>query len=240
MIFTWLLGRLWGSVRGLLVRRIIIVVFILALAGSESIATRRYLACWQTTEGLFSHMLALTPNSYTLQCSYGCVLFKEGRAGEAAEHFAKTLQFNPEYLPALNNLGAAYGAQGKTRQAIICYNKVLELEPNNIDALNNLAWIRATEEDPNYRNSEDAIRLATDACKLANYEKPYLLDTLAAAYAASGKFGEAATTAEKALEQARSLGDKELANEIRKRLYLYQAGQPYVEFHNKSLRLDSR
>jgi protein O-mannosyl-transferase len=240
MIFTWLLGLLWGSVRGLLVRRIIIVVFILALAGSESIATRRYSTCWQTTEGLFSHMLALTPNSYTLQCSYGCVLFKEGRAGEAAEHFAKTLQFNPEYLPALNNLGAAYGAQGKTRQAIICYNKVLELEPNNIDALNNLAWIRATEEDPNYRNSEDAIRLATDACKLANYEKPYLLDTLAAVYAASGRFGEAATTAEKALEQARSLGDKELANEIRKRLYLYQAGQPYVEFHNKSLRLDSR
>lgn len=240
MIFVWLLGWLWGGVRGSLVRRIIIVVFILVLAGSEAIATRRYLTYWQTTEGLFSHMLALTPKSPTLQCSYGCCLFKEGRAGEAAKHFEKTLQLNPEYLPALNNLGAAYYAQGKTRQSIICYNKVLELEPNNIDALNNLAWLRATEEDPDYRNSEDAIRLATNACKLANYEKPYPLDTLAAAYAASGRFGEAATTAEKALEQAQFLGDKELAKEIQKRLYLYQAGRPYVEFHNKSLPLDSR
>jgi tetratricopeptide (TPR) repeat protein len=185
-------------------------------------------------------MLALTPNSYTLQCSYGCCLFKEGQAVEAAEHFARTLQLNPTYLPALNNLGAAYYAQGKTERAIVCYNKVLELEPNNIDALNNLAWVRATEEDPNYRSSENAIRLATDACRHANYEKPYLLDTLAAAYAASGKFGEAATTAEKALERAQWLGDNELAKEIQKRLCLYRAGKPYVEFHSKSLPLDSR
>jgi Tfp pilus assembly protein PilF len=240
MIFAQLLVWLWDSVRGSLIRRIIIIVFMLALTGSESIATRRYLTHWQTTENLFSYMLALTPNSFVLHNNYGCFLFKKGQVGEAAKHFEKTLQLNPVYLSALNNLGAAYCAQGKTELSIICYNKVLELEPNNVDAINNLAWFKATEEDPNCRNSEDAIRLATDACKLTSYEKPYLLDTLAAAYAASGKFGEAVATAEKALELAQSLGDKELAEEIRKHLYLYEAGQPYVELHNKSLPLDSR
>jgi hypothetical protein len=240
IILAWLLGWLWGGVRGSLVRRIIIIVFILALAGSESIATRRYLACWQTTEGLFSHMLALAPNSYALQCSYGCVLFKEGQSRKAAEHFEKTLQLNPEYLPALNNLGAAYGALGKTELAIICYNKVLEIEPNNIDALNNLAWVMATAEDSSYRDSEEAIRLAKAACELSSYEKSYLLDTLAAAYAESGKFGEAVITAGKALEQAQSLGDNELAKDIGERLKLYRAGKPYIEFHNKVLPLDSK
>jgi len=238
MIFAYLLGRLWSRVDGSLARRIIIIVFILALAGSESAATRRYLTCWQTTEGLYNHMLTLAPNSFALHNNYGCFLFKKGQNEKAIKHFAKTLQIDPSYLPALNNLGAAYYAQGKTKQAIICYNKVLELEPNNIDALNNLAWFRATEEDPNYRDSEEAIRLAKAACKLTNYEKSYLLDTLAAAYAASGKFEEAAATAEKALELAQSLGEKELTNEIRKHLYLYKAGKPYIEFHNKSLLLE--
>jgi tetratricopeptide (TPR) repeat protein len=240
MVLARLLGWLWSRVRGSLVRRIIIIVFILALAGSESIATRRYLAHWQTTEGLFNHMLALTPNSFALHSNYGCFLFKKGQIGKAVKQFEKTLQLNPVYLPALNNLATAYYAQGKTSTSLTCWNKVLELEPNNIDAINNLAWLRATQEDPNYRNSEEAIRLATDACKLTNYEKPYLLDTLAAAYAASGKFDNAVVTAEKALELAQSLGDKELTKEIRKRLYLYKAGQPYVEFHNKTLPIDSR
>jgi tetratricopeptide (TPR) repeat protein len=238
MIVAWLLGRLWGSVRGPLVRRIIIIVFILVLAGSESIATRRYLTHWQTTEGLFNHMLTLTPNSFKRHCSYGCFLFKKGQNEKAAKQFAKTLQLNPVYLPALANLGAVHYAQGKTKLSIICYNKVLELEPNNFVTINNLAWVKATDEDPNYRDSEDAIRLAKSACKLTNYEKPRILDTLAAAYAASGKFGEAVATAEKALEQAQSLGDEQLAKEIRKHLYLFEAGKPYVEFHNKSLPLD--
>ncbi len=51
------------------------------------------------------------------------------------------------------------------------------------------------------------------------------MDTLAAAYAAAGRFGEAVETAEKALVLAESANQQQLAEAIRKRLELYKTGQ---------------
>jgi hypothetical protein len=53
--------------------------------------------------------------------------------------------------------------------------------------------------------------------------------TLAAAYAESGRFPEAVTTAEKAEQLAAAAGSKELAGKIRQLLELYRAGKPYHE-----------
>jgi hypothetical protein len=55
------------------------------------------------------------------------------------------------------------------------------------------------------------------------------MDTLAAAYAAAGRFAEAVETAEKAIKLATSANDKKLTLEIQKRLQLYRAGQPYID-----------
>ncbi|GAI26643.1 unnamed protein product, partial [marine sediment metagenome] len=67
------------------------------------------------------------------------------------------------------------------------------------------------------------------ACKLTNYEQPELLGTLAAAYAAAGRFSEAVAATEDGLELARSSEKKELTEEIQNRLRLYKAGQSYIE-----------
>ena len=56
-----------------------------------------------------------------------------------------------------------------------------------------------------------------------------MLDTLAAAYAAAGKFSEAIETAEKAVRLAEQTGRKDLVGEIQGRLQLYKAGQSYQE-----------
>ena len=55
------------------------------------------------------------------------------------------------------------------------------------------------------------------------------LDNLAAAYAESGRFGEAIETAEKALKLALATNQQQLADEIKEHLALYKAGQPYRE-----------
>jgi hypothetical protein len=56
--------------------------------------------------------------------------------------------------------------------------------------------------------------------------QPALLDTLAAAYAAAGRFDEAVQTADRALSRA---GDQPaLAAEIRQRRSLYATGRPYL------------
>jgi hypothetical protein len=43
----------------------------------------------------------------------------------------------------------------------------------------------------------------------------------------AGKFGDAKTTAEKALSAARVAGREDLAGEIQERIKLYEAGKPY-------------
>jgi hypothetical protein len=55
------------------------------------------------------------------------------------------------------------------------------------------------------------------------------IGTLAAAYAESGRFPEAVTTAGKAEQLATDAGSKKLAEENRQRLELYRAGKPYHE-----------
>ena len=59
-----------------------------------------------------------------------------------------------------------------------------------------------------------------------HYTKLYE-DALAAAYAENGNFGKAVKTAQKALELALQLGPEEHIIGLKKRLKLYQAGQPY-------------
>jgi hypothetical protein len=49
-----------------------------------------------------------------------------------------------------------------------------------------------------------------------------LLDTLAAAYAASGRYAEARTIAAQGLDIANAKGDKALADQIRRRMEIYQ------------------
>ena len=53
------------------------------------------------------------------------------------------------------------------------------------------------------------------------------LDTLAAAYAATGRFNDAVATAQKAIDLARSAGQLQVAAQIEPRLELYRAGRPY-------------
>jgi len=55
------------------------------------------------------------------------------------------------------------------------------------------------------------------------------LRQLAGAYAAVGRFPEAAATAREAADLAAAQGDKEMAELIGKRLEAYQAGKPYRE-----------
>jgi spermidine synthase len=73
------------------------------------------------------------------------------------------------------------------------------------------------------------MALAQHACQLTNYQEAWYLDTLAAAYAAATRFGDAIATAEKALELARAGGQTRMAGQIESRLQLYRGGRAYRE-----------
>src|SRR5207249_10415894 len=96
-----------------------------------------------------------------------------------------------------------------------------------VDALNNLAWILATNPGDDLRDGPEAVRLAERACELTQRREPVLLGTLAAAYAETGRFTDAVTTAQKAIELAAAAGQKEVADKNRQLLELYRADKPF-------------
>jgi hypothetical protein len=106
------------------------------------------------------------------------------------------------------------------------FREALRVRPDWTPALGSLAWLEATEPE-GVRNPDDAVRLASRAADLTGRTDAQVLDVLAAAYAAAGRFKEATETAETAARLA-AHSTPELARQIEERLTLYRAGQPLV------------
>jgi hypothetical protein len=125
----------------------------------------------------------------------------------------------------LLELATSHEKIGNYASAIVDCEKALRLAPNSEMALNHLAWILATTSVPTLRDGKRSISLALDAVKIADLPDPYILDTLAASYAATGDFKSAVATAEKAINLTH---DDSLRSEISARLGLYKSSKPFI------------
>jgi tetratricopeptide (TPR) repeat protein len=177
----------------------------------------------------YSACLALSPNQAEAQYDLASVLLRKGRTDEAIAHYKKVLELRPDSADAYANLGSALLAKGRLRDAIAEYRNALRISPNNVPAQSNLAWLLATSSDPLLRNGSEAVLLAeradSESSRSENY--PIILRILAAAYAESGRFGEAKQTAQQALQRAEIQGSATLANALRDEIALYDLGLPY-------------
>ena len=84
----------------------------------------------------------------------------------------------------------------------------------------------ATWPDAGVRNGEKAVALATRLNDLAQGKDPKILRTLAAAYAETGRFAEASSTAKRALALPSTGSDVALTNALQIELRLYSAHSP--------------
>ncbi|MGA8578328.1 MAG: tetratricopeptide repeat protein, partial [Bryobacteraceae bacterium] len=157
----------------------------------------------------------------------GLVLSRRGDAQGAIAEWRSALEIDPKYAEAHDSLGDALDAQGRTAEALAQWFAAIELEPNDAPALRRAAWALATSPDAAIRNGADALRFAVRAVELSGGKDAQVLDTLAAAYAEKGQFTDAALTARRA--QARAVEEKQpaLAEEIKTRIALYDAGRPF-------------
>ena len=87
---------------------------------------------------------------------------------------------------------------------------------------NQLAWMLATSGDPRVRQPEEAVGLAESLVRDGQKSDANSLDTLAAAYAAAGRFDEAIRIATQAGTLAQQRGETEIGDQIRSRLALYR------------------
>jgi tetratricopeptide (TPR) repeat protein len=209
-------------------RKIILGTAALMALLALSICTYFQLRHWRNSITLFSHAISVTSENILAQLNFGEALASKGKPEEAMNHYRQALRIKPDFALAHNNLGDLLLSKGKFSEAISHFRQALQAKPDFPEALNNLAWALATAKDANIGNLTEALKFTEKACKLTEYNKPDFLDTMAAVYAAMGRFDEAIVTAEKALPMAKLFGKDKLALEIQNRLSLYKAGKPYI------------
>ena len=96
------------------------------------------------------------------------------------------------------NIGDYYLAEGQIELAVTAYRSAIALDPDNPDALNNLAWLLATSDNPDLRNTREALTFARRAIALK--KAPHIWDTLAEALYINGQIAEAIAAENQALQ----------------------------------------
>jgi tetratricopeptide (TPR) repeat protein len=181
---------------------------------------------WQDSVSLFTRTLAVTGNNGLAHEKLGEALLQQRRFAEARAHLLSALQLVPQSPGAHYQFGLLLQSEGRPAEAIARWRIALQLKPHWPPLMNNLAWLLATCSDPACRNPAEAVRLAEPACA-AEPQNPSFFDTLGAAYAATGRFTDAAAAAEKAIALAESFRQTAAAGRFRSRLELYRSGKAY-------------
>ncbi|MBI4606020.1 MAG: tetratricopeptide repeat protein [Planctomycetes bacterium] len=199
----------------------------------------------------FERALAIDPAYPKTRYNLALALDRQGKAAEALPHYLEVLEARPDDERveerllrdfrgaggdeglARRRLAAQLKARGRHEAAVHALRHGLRASPGDWRTAVALAWILATSPDPRLRDPGEAVRLAEPPCRGPAADDPQALDVLAAAYAAQGRFGEAARTAERALELVRRSGDAEAARKleagIRSRLERYGRSEAHRE-----------
>lgn len=153
----------------------------------------------------------------------GAVFAVQGDYDQAIKHFSIALRIKPANENAHNNIARAFFLKGQIADSVRHYKESIRLEPDDPEVISALAWVLATTKDSKFRNAEEAVQLAENACRLTDYNQPEILDILSIAYAAAEKFDKAVEFAEKAIPLAQAEGKENLAKKIQSRLKSYKA-----------------
>ena len=175
----------------------------------------------------FREALRLDPDYAQAHNNLAAMLQLAGQFDEALDHYRRALALRPDNIEARGNLAQLLSRQGRSSEAVTEFERVLAVRAEDPQALSGLAWIRATAADAALRNPEQAIQLAERAAALTRRRDLAALDALAAAYAAAGRFDDAVTTAQAAVDSAVAGGQIDIAAQFRERLALYQRRESY-------------
>jgi tetratricopeptide (TPR) repeat protein len=173
----------------------------------------------------YQQALDIRPDSAEAHSNLAFTLLQIGQVDEAIRHFQRAAEITPTGV-AYYNLGYAMRRKGRGAEAAACFQKALDLQPQFPPAQINLAWMLATWPDPLVRNGGKAIALAEQANELAKNADPRTLRTLAAAYAETGRFPEAESSAKRALALAEAQTNAWLINVLPAEIKLYQSESP--------------
>jgi spermidine synthase len=148
---------------------------------------------------------------------------------EAAAALRNFQLLEPDESSGYIRMGDAFLGQGKSREALQQYQQAIALDPDSSQLLNNAAWILATHPDDSVRNPAEATRFAERAVQLTGRNNPFVLDTLAVAYASDGRFDEAISVTLRVISLAVEMTLGGLEKEARQHLERYKNREAITE-----------
>ena len=85
---------------------------------------------WRDSFTLFEHTLAVTPPNLRIEHNLGVALGASDRYDEAAAHFAKALQIDPNFYDGLVAMGVTRAHQGRLPEAIEYFQDAIRTQPD--------------------------------------------------------------------------------------------------------------
>jgi tetratricopeptide (TPR) repeat protein len=174
--------------------------------------------------------LRLDPNNARAHYDLGVALLQQRRPEEAIGHFRAALRGTPEdggkvYNRAdiRHNLGMALYLTGDFQEAAAQLSEAARLDPDNAGVHYGLALVLAAlgKIDEPLEHYTRAVQLQPEVDRSAA-----LHHLLGINYAQAGRFPEAVSSAQKALELARGAGDENLARHSEQQLQRYRSAVP--------------
>ncbi len=176
----------------------------------------------------YRECLRLNPQVPMLHNAAGCALAALGETGGALAEFAKAERLEPRYARPHLEAADIFSRQGQATNAVAELWAAVKTEPYNVQILSGVAQRLSASENAAVRDGQSAVVLALKANELASGFQPEVLDILGMAFAEAGDFTNAVASAQNALELV-ATGKLNGAEAIRRRLALYQSGQPWRE-----------
>ncbi len=175
----------------------------------------------------YGRTLEIDPTRTSAYIARGTTYESQGDVVEAMVDFDKAIERDPKNFRAYMVRGDAYSHQGRFRRALDDLDHAIQLSPDNLIPYNDKAWLLATCPDAKFRNGAEAVRLATKSIEIGDVQWQQH-GTLAAAYAEAGRYKDAVSEAQRAMQMSKSvhLSEQEMA-QLKEQIALYQTGKPY-------------
>jgi tetratricopeptide (TPR) repeat protein len=158
----------------------------------------------------YREALDLQPQSVTALANAGSAAAAAGHLDEGTAYLREAIRLNPALPEAHKNLGLALTASGNADGAISEYRLAIQYDPANVEAYVLLGSALGLRHE-----MPEATSTLEKAAALDRGEHAVILDRLAAVYAMSGRFADAARAANQGAAIAERQGDAKAAASLR-------------------------
>ena len=161
-------------------------------------------------EKAYRATVAINPNLPQSHYDYGVLMSSRQQYAAAETAFRKALESSPNYAEAHSNLGAMLERKGDMEAARKHYQSAIENKPNFRQAQYQLGHLLLMQH-----KATEAIAHLSQTLTPEDGDTPRFMFALGIAYAEAGDFASAHQYLEQAGQRAASLGQDQLAGQIR-------------------------